>query len=254
MTYDILHVLPAQLLLTVQRYQANWQIVQSSVFNKRGQKMYALIGEISPLGLQFNFRELCSNYKNTKKNKWNMTKLRVLERYKRCRDINCEDLARRAAPQNAISNFPDRRREMYLLNSYLGALLFLPAANCRNYKCLRAEETEKRNKNKKKTHTRSQRSSKSRMKRSRFHDSERRLSAARPSDCNSAHPDAHRLREHVLQIKWLLTDFMHNHLSFTLKTGREPTQRFSYALLPCLIWSRLQHKEGYWRLMVLCGG
>lgn len=67
-----------------------------------------------------------------------MTKSRVLERYKRCRDINCEDLARRAAPQNAISNFLDRRREMYLLNSYLGALLFLPAASVQELQMLKS--------------------------------------------------------------------------------------------------------------------
>lgn len=84
-----------------------------------------------------------------------MTKLRVLERYKRCRDTNCEDLARRAAPQNAISNFPDRRREMYLLNSYLGALLSLPAASVQELQMLKSRrDGEKKQKQKEKTPTR----------------------------------------------------------------------------------------------------
>lgn len=71
-----------------------------------------------------------------------MTKL-VVERYGLCWDINCEDLARRVAPQNAISNFTDRRREMYPLNSYLGALLFLPAASVHE---LQMRESQRRRK------------------------------------------------------------------------------------------------------------
>lgn len=60
---------------------------------------------------------------------------------------------KRVAPRNAISNFTDRRREMYLLNSYLGALLFLPPVCVPELQMRANPETEKRNNNKQ-PHTR----------------------------------------------------------------------------------------------------
>lgn len=65
--YDMIYFMLSLLSFFSQSKDIKLTRAKSSVFNKRGQKMYALIGEISPLGLQFNFRELCSNYKNTKK-------------------------------------------------------------------------------------------------------------------------------------------------------------------------------------------
>lgn len=46
----------------------------------------------------------------------------------------------------------------------------------------------------------------SRIKLSRFHDSERRSSAICPSDRNSVISDTYWLRAHVLQLKRLLTE------------------------------------------------
>lgn len=59
------------------------------------------------------------------------------------RDINCEDLVTWAAPQNVINDFTDRHREMYLLNSYLGAFLFLQAVSVQELQMQTASDRQK---------------------------------------------------------------------------------------------------------------